>query len=130
MTPDILSILANAGSAGIVGLMFIAYLYFDSKKKRQTLIIKDDERKDDTDHVSAELKRENYEEGKRIDRVDTLFEEHCKVQGETLSLIHNGLNSNAKAVLDLSKELSFFKTEVLKEITKLATIIEERIPKK
>ena len=130
MTPDILSILANAGSAGIVGLMFIAYLYFDSKKKRQTLIIKDDERKDDTDHVSAELKRENYEEGKRIDRVDTLFEEHCKVQGETLSLIHNGLNSNAKAVLDLSKELSFFKTEVSKEITKLATIIEERIPKK
>ena len=130
MTPDILSILANAGSAGIVGLMFIAYLYFDSKKKRQTLVIKDDQRKGDADHVAGELRRENYEEGKRIDRVDTLFEEHCKVQGETLALIHNGLNSNAKAVLDLSKELSMFKTEVSKEITKLATIIEERIPKK
>lgn len=130
MTPDILSILANAGSAGIVGLMFLAYLYFDSKKKRQTLIIKDDERKSSADDVAGELKRENYEEGKRIDRVDTLFEEHCKVQGETLALIHNGLNSNAKAVLDISKELSAFKTEVSKEITKLATIIEERIPKK
>ena len=73
MTPDLATILANAGSAGIVGMMFIAYLYFDSKKKGKTLIIKDDQRRNDTKEVATELKQENKNEDERLVRTETLF---------------------------------------------------------
>jgi ribonuclease HII len=58
MEIDFLTILTQAGSAGIVGAMFIAYMYFDSKKKRETLVIKDTERKTDTDEVARQLNNE------------------------------------------------------------------------
>ena len=127
---DLATIFANAGSAGIVGAMFISYLYFDSKKKRQTLVIKDDERADGTKEVATELRQENKAEDERLVRSEVMFTEHCKTQTETLAVIHNGLNTNAHAIDNIRQEMAQFRTDVSTQLATLTTIINERIPKK
>jgi len=122
-TIDLTQILLQAGISGLMALVIIAYWYFDSKKKRETLIIKDDDRKDDTDEVAREL---NDKQEVRLTKIETLYEEHCKVQSEALACIHNGLNSNTNAIKDLAKSLSDNTTA----IAVLTAIINERIPKK
>lgn len=122
-TIDLTQILLQAGISGLMAIVIIAYWYFDSKKKREALVIKDDEKKDGTDEMAREL---NSHQEVRLAKVETLYEEHCKVQTEALACIHNGLNTNANAIKDLAKAI----TDNSKEIAVLTAIINERIPKK
>jgi len=68
MSEEIYQILANAGSAGIVGLMFIAYLYFDSKKKNSNL--KSDNKADSTQNTDiALIKQKDIQQDKDIEEL-------------------------------------------------------------
>ena len=63
-------------------------------------------------------------------QITTMFDSFAKAQTETMANIHNGLNSNARAVKEIETRFGDEMTAMGKEITRLATIIEERIPKK
>ena len=52
---DLTQILLQNGISSLFVVVIIAYLYFNSKKKAETLIVKDDERKEGTDEVAREL---------------------------------------------------------------------------
>jgi len=125
MEQTVLTILSQAGTSGIVALIVIAYMYFDSKKKSQSLIVKDDQRSDKTEDVAFELKKENEKENERLYRVEFMFQEHCKTQTEAFATIHNGLNTQANAIKDLSKILS----ENTKELAVINKTIELTIKK-
>ena len=73
MTLDIYTILANAGSAGIVGLMFIAYLYFQNKSVKDRLIAGDKEKKDERGTVAKDLLTENKIEDERLTRSEVKY---------------------------------------------------------
>lgn len=62
--------------------------------------------------------KDNYQDVK-ITRLETLYETHCKANEEAFATIHNGLNTNTRVIGEMTKEL-----------TRLTTIIEERIPKR
>lgn len=123
MAGEIYTILANAGSAAIVGLMFIVYLYYDSKKKSQTLIIKDNERKDGTDEVAREL---NSKQETDIQLIGQLLNLHLKSNEESFSVVHNGLNTMNGCMEEYNERLNSLNITVEKLITR----IEERMPKK
>ncbi len=90
---DIEQILIQAGSSGLIGLMFLAFLYFDSKKKRETLVIKDEDRKDDTDEVARELNHVQDISLGRIDErlriIETNHLPHLSAKLETLEGTNN-----------------------------------------
>ena len=118
MEVDIVQLVGNYGVVGIILYLFIKefFAYLNKTKVADTLKDANADKKHDTDEVAHKL--DNTQEV-RLGKLETLYEEHCKVQSETLATIHNGLNSNAKALVDNTKEL-----------VRLSTIIEERIPKK
>jgi len=62
----------------------------------------------------------------KLVEVSTLFGAHEKMQTETMATIHNGLNTNANAVKDISEALKKNTTAV----AVLTAIINERIPSK
>lgn len=121
MQEEIYTILANAGSAAIVGLMFMVYLYYDSKKKSQTLVIKDDERKEGTDEVAREL---NNKQELDIQLIGQLLNTHLKSNEESFGVIHNGMNTMNGCMKEYNEKLNLLNIA----IEKLSTIIEERIP--
>ena len=62
MESEVIQFFLDLGKQSILAVVVIAYIYFDSKKKRQTLVIKDDERKVDTTEVATELKAHEVED--------------------------------------------------------------------
>jgi hypothetical protein len=70
-------------------------------------------------------KSKKDDKNERLIKVETLFTEHCKVQGESFATVHNGLNSNANAIKDISNALQ----KNTEAIAVLTTMINERIPK-
>jgi hypothetical protein len=125
MEKEVFTILSQAGTAGIMGLIIIVYFYFKDKDEARKLIKKDNQRSNKTEEVAEDLREENKIEEKRLIKVETLFEEHCKVQAESLACIHNGLNSNANAIKDLAKGLA----DNTKELAVLNKTIELKFPK-
>jgi hypothetical protein len=59
---DFTQILLQNGISSLFVIVIIAYLYFQSKKKAETLIIKDDNRKDDTDEVAKDLSKTTHQQ--------------------------------------------------------------------
>lgn len=123
MAQEIYTILANAGSAAIVGVMFIVYLYYDSKKKSQTLVIKDDERKEGTDEVAREL---NSKQELDIQLIGQLLNTHLKSNEESFGAVHNGLNTMNGCMKEYNDKLNSINITLEKLVTK----IDERMPKK
>lgn len=62
----------------------------------------------------------------KITQIDTLFQEHCKVQTEAFATVHNGLNTASNSIKDLTDKLA----KNTEAIAVLSTIIQERIPKR
>ena len=123
MEADILTILTQAGSSGIVGLMFIAYLYFNSKKKADTLVIKDDDRNHDTDEVAQKLE---HQDQVQIAVLTSLMNSHFKSNEESFSTTHNGLHSLELKIDEQNKTI----TDLVTSIAVLKNCLEERLPKK
>lgn len=63
---------------------------------------------------------------REIIELQAIFSGHEKLQTETMASIHNGLNSNANAIKDITNALN----ENTKQIAVLTAVIEERLPKK
>jgi hypothetical protein len=71
--------------------------------------------------------RKPQEEGeKEIITLQILFQQHEKMQAETMGVIHNGLNTNGNAIKDVANALH----ELDKTVATLRATIEERIPQK
>jgi hypothetical protein len=74
---DFTQILMNAGSAGLVAVLFLAFMWFDSKKKATTLVVKDDERKDDTDMVAEKVRESDNKQEVEIALLKKEQENQC-----------------------------------------------------
>jgi hypothetical protein len=59
---DFTQILLQNGISSLFVVVIIAYLYFNSKKKAETLVIRDEDRKDDTDEVAKDLSKTNNQQ--------------------------------------------------------------------
>lgn len=123
--PEVLLQYLQLGATGGLFAFFI-FQYFQTVKKAQTLVIKDDQRSGKTDDVAETLKQENTKENERLAVIETLFREHCSVQAESFATIHNGLNTQANAIKDLVKAVQDLKIEV----SNLGVLFNERVPKK
>ena len=116
-------IILQSGSSAIVGLMFISYLYFQSKKKADTLIIKDDDRKHDTDDVANKLE---HNDQVQIAVLTSLMNSHFKSNEESFSVTHNGLHSLELKIDEQNTRIS----DLVTSIAVLRSCLEERLPKK
>lgn len=110
MDNEVITILTQAGSAGIVGLMFLGYFYFDSKKNKKK---------------ESGIKREDSQQDITLAVLKTIIDNHIKSNEESFAVIHNGLNTNNGKMSDYNTRLN----ELDKTVMRLITIIEERIPK-
>ena len=110
MEEEIIKLIANYG---VVGLLFYVAIkdFFAYLSKKKT-----DEKEKSPAHPLCH----------KVIELSALFESSNKMQAEKDAIIHNGLNSNANAIKDLSKALADNTTS----IAVLNATINERLPKK
>lgn len=110
MDQEIIKLIANYG---VVGLLFYVSIkdFFAYLGKRK---------------LEEKEKSPSHPLCPKVIELSALFESASKMQAEKDAIIHNGLNTNANAIKDVSKALE----QNTLTIAKLSTIIDERIPKK
>lgn len=122
MTTDFISLLGNYGAMGLVFVFFI-YSYFKERNIADTLKESNKEKKADVDEVARKL---NSEQEVSISNLKILLEMHIEGNEKSFGVIHNGLNTYNQTLKDMDVTLQNYRIMV----EKLATILEERLPKK
>lgn len=107
MTEEVLSILANGGAAGLLGLVFLVYIVLTKSKKNG-------------------VSKEDATQDQEVILLKQLLNTHMKSNEESFSAVHNGLNTMNGHLGRYNEKLNSLEIA----IERLSTIIEERVPKK
>jgi hypothetical protein len=85
-TIDLTQILLQNGISSLFVVVIIAYLYFQSKKKAETLVIKDEGRKEDTDKVARDLEYRDRLKLQRVEDKETELERNHLAHQEAIEI--------------------------------------------
>lgn len=117
MTPEYIELGATA---------VVAVVAFKAIEKAIQEVMKTLRKKDEIEEKRDAISQRQHPLCPEIISLSALFKSHEEVQKESFATIHNGLNTNANAIKDITSALARNTTAI--EV--LTAIINERIPKK